>query len=286
MSGSDFRTVILDFDNTLYDWVAQWYYSFSAMLGEIHRISGIPLDVLKEQIRAIHQKHHTSEYAFLIEHLDIIRDGSVEATIAKYRPAIEKFREARTKHLVLYPGVMDTLINLRSSGKTLVVFTESQTFYTVMRFKHFGLDGLIDFLFTSDDHETPDNNYLEKIRSRPSEYYEIQNTKHRSVGKGRLKPDPAILRQIIDEVGSTQRNSVYVGDSLYKDVLMAKEARVFGVWAQYGEARGQPGYDLLREVSHWTDEDVERDRSLKKRDVKANAILKTGFPELLGLNGL
>lgn len=282
----DSNTIILDFDNTLYDWVAQWYYSFDAMLHSIQQISGVPTDVLKKEIRALHQKHHTSEYAFLIEHLDIIRDGSIEQTTKKYRPAVEVFREARDKHLALYPTVMDALLSLKRAGKTLVVFTESQTFYTVMRFKHFALEGVVDFLFTSEDHETPDEEYLKQIRSRPPEYYEIRKTIHRSVGKGRIKPDPDILRQIISEVGSTAERSIYVGDSLYKDVLMAKEAGVFGVWAEYGEARGQPGYDLLREVSHWTDEDVERDRNLKKRDVKADAVLLKKFSELLPIAGV
>jgi len=77
--------------------------------------------------------------------------------------------------------------------------------------------------------------------------------------------------------------STYVGDSLYKDVAMAKDAGVFGVWAEYGEARGQPGYDFLREVSHWTPEDVEKDRLLKAKDVVADAILREGFFELVPL---
>lgn len=165
----------------------------------------------------------------------------------------------------------------------MVVFTESQTFYTVMRFKKLKLEGLVDFLFTSDDHDNPDDQYLEKVRAHPAAYYEIQKTKHRSIGRGRLKPDPQILNQIIEEVGATVETSTYVGDSLYKDVAMAKDAGVFGVWAEYGEARGQPGYDFLREVSHWTPEDVEKDRLLKAKDVVADAILREGFFELVPL---
>lgn len=275
------RAVVLDFDNTLYDWVSQWYYSFSAMLAQLERISGVPADEIKKEIRRVHQRHHTSEYAFLIQSLDIIRDGSVENTIAKFSPAVEAFKAAREKHLHLYPGVMESLATLKRAGKTLAVFTESQTFYTVMRFKHFGLEGVIDFLFTSDDHETPSDKHLEKIRKHPSEYYDLKLTKHRSIGKGKLKPDPEILAQIVKEVGASNDQAVYVGDSLYKDVLMAKEAGIAGIWAEYGEARGQPGYDLLREVSHWTDEDVERDRDLKKRDVVADAVLSKEFGDLL-----
>jgi FMN phosphatase YigB (HAD superfamily) len=273
--------IILDFDNTLYDWVEQWYAAFRPMFDEIQRISNLPADLLKSEIRKIHQRHHTSEYSFLIEELEILRDGSVENTVQKYRSAIAKSRSAREQHLRLYPNVIETLQALKSSGKILVVFTESQAFYTVMRFKKFRLEGVIDFLFTSDDHDNPDDQYLEKVRAHPPEYYEIRKTRHRSIGRGRLKPDPQILSQIIREVGATTDTTTYVGDSLYKDVAMAKEAGVFGVWAKYGEARGQPGYDFLREVSHWTPEDVEKDRLLKEKDVIADVVLKEGISELV-----
>jgi FMN phosphatase YigB (HAD superfamily) len=281
MKRFDASTIILDFDNTLYDWVAQWYSAFRPMLDEIQSISGVPMEALKTEIRKVHQRHHTSEYSFLIEELEIIRDGSIADTVEKFRPAIDKSRSARERNLALYPGALETLHTLKALGKTLVIFTESQTFYTVMRFKKLQLEGVIDFLFTSEDHDNPDDEYLQKVRAHPPEYYQIRRTKHRSVGKGRLKPDPQILDQIISEVGASRESAVYVGDSLYKDVAMAKDAGVFGVWAEYGEARGQPGYDFLREVSHWTSEDVEKDRVLKKKDLTPDAILKTGIAELL-----
>lgn len=283
MSASAKSTIIMDFDNTLYDWVAQWYASFHALFLGIEEISGLPSDLLKAEIRKVHQRHHTSEFSFLIEELDVIREGSIEDTVRKYRPAIENSRSARERSLSLYPNVIETLTSLKASGKTLVVFTESQTFYTVMRFKKFGLESLIDYLFTSEDHDTPDESYLQKVRAHPPQYYEIQNTRHRSIGKGRLKPDPQILNQIVEEVGATTERSVYVGDSLYKDIGMAKEAGVFGAWAQYGESREQPGYNFLRGVSHWTQEDVEKDRLLKQKDVVADAILTGDFGELVPL---
>jgi FMN phosphatase YigB (HAD superfamily) len=273
--------IIMDFDNTLYDWVGQWYAAFKPMFDEIVAISGLSPELLKSEIRKIHQRHHTSEYSFLIESLEVIRDGSIENTLAKYRPAIEKAQSGRRSALALYPGVSEALRAMKAAGKTLAVFTESQTFYTTMRFKKFELDGLIDFLFTSDDHATPSEDYLQSVRAHPADYYKITNTKHRSVGKGHLKPDPAILFEIVSEIGSQASECLYVGDSLYKDVAMAKDANIFAVWAEYGESRGQPGYDFLRDVSHWTAEDVEKDRVLKRQDVKADVILKNRFSELL-----
>ena len=50
-----------------------WDRSFTAMLSEIERISGISKDVLIPEIRQIHQRHGTSEYSHLIEDLPSLR---------------------------------------------------------------------------------------------------------------------------------------------------------------------------------------------------------------------
>ena len=80
--------LITDLDNTLFDWVDLWHKCFSAMLAEIIRISGLPRETLIPEIRAVHQKHGTSEYAFLIEELPSLKP------ILKGRPATEVFGPA------------------------------------------------------------------------------------------------------------------------------------------------------------------------------------------------
>jgi len=45
------------------------------------------------------------------------------------------------------------------------------------------------------------------------------------------------------------------------------DADVPDVWAKYGESRSKEGYDQLRRVTHWSQEDVEREIALKERDV-------------------
>jgi hypothetical protein len=55
-----------------------------------------------------------------------------------------------------------------------------------------------------------------------------------------------------------------VGDSLMKDIVMAQGAGVTDVWAKYGESHRRDGYDLLRRVSHWTPQDVERERRRRR----------------------
>ena len=68
-----YTTLITDFDNTLYDWFHMWHQSFAAMLREVERISGIARSELLPQIRAVHQKYGTSEYAFLLEEVPALQ---------------------------------------------------------------------------------------------------------------------------------------------------------------------------------------------------------------------
>jgi phosphoglycolate phosphatase len=277
------NTLVLDFDNTLYDWVDQWYKTFSVMLSEISRISGIPEKDLKPTIREIHRKHHTSEYSFLIEEIPQIALSNRDETLKKYADAILAFKSTREKCLTLYPGVYDTLVELKNRGYKLVVFTESQMFYSKMRFKRFGLDGLIDNIYTSSERDEADLEYINQVRVHPSSYYSLDKTIEKSIRFGKLKPSPDILLQIISEVGTSIESSVYVGDSEYKDVLMANQARVPVVWAKYGVAVDRPAYELLREVSHWSDEDIEREKEIRKNatDLRSDLVLESGFHEIL-----
>ena len=43
---------------------------------------------------------------------------------------------------------------------------------------------------------------------------------------------------------------------------MAQQAGVLDVYAKYGESQSRAGYDLLRRVSHWSDDDVAREREI------------------------
>src|ERR1051326_7424562 len=116
-------TLITDFDNTLYDWFHVWYQSFSAMLAEIQRISGIDESALIPEIREIHQKYHTSEYAFLIEELPCLREKFPGQDLrAVFDEAIHAYRKARKANLALYETVSETLSDLKSQGVLIIIY--------------------------------------------------------------------------------------------------------------------------------------------------------------------
>jgi phosphoglycolate phosphatase len=277
------RTLITDFDNTLYDWAGFHIPAFTAMLDTLVVESGIPRAQLIGEFKMIHQKHGTSEYAFSISELPSLQKKHPSQKLGEiYANAIEAYRASREKTLTPYPGVIDALKLVRASGCMIVVYTESMAFYSNYRIRFLGLDGLIDYLYSPKDHDIPYGLTKEQIRRYPASNYELKNTVHSHTPPGVLKPSARVLLSIMADVGANVEDTLYVGDSLLKDILMAQRAGVQHAWAKYGEAhmRQDLDYDLLRAVTHWTDEMVQRERELRAADVEPRTTLHESFSEV------
>jgi FMN phosphatase YigB (HAD superfamily) len=282
--GSDMQkkcVLIVDLDNTLFDWVDIWYRSFKPMLDSLISTSGVSQEVLEGEIKEVFERHGTTEYAFLIEEMPSLRIAHPTADLTEvYADAIEAYRKGRASALRLYPGVKETLRKLKSRGCTIVGYTESLAFYSAYRVRKLGLDPLIDYLYSPADHDLPANLTAEQIRLYHPKYYEFRHTIHRHTPKGHLKPAPEILKKIVHDLRVPVASAVYLGDNLMKDVAMAQEAGITDVWAKYGVANNREEYDLLRRVTHWSDAAVERERNLTAEEVAPTYVLEGSIDEL------
>lgn len=279
------KTVLVtDLDNTLFDWVEIWSESFSAMLDVLIKRSGVAPEALKREIREVHRRHGTSEYAFLLNELPSLQQaaGGQDVTVA-FADAIEAYRDGRRRSLRLYPTVRETLDMLKQQGCRIIGYTESMAFYTGYRLRRLELDGVIDILFSPRDHDIPANLTREQIRKYPAAHYAFAHTVHKHTPDGELKPNPHILSSIISSISAAPEACVYVGDSLHKDVAMAKDAGIDHAWAKYGIAQNRPAYELLREVTHWTDAAVEYEKKVRERDVKPDHTLDHNFKEIMSI---
>jgi FMN phosphatase YigB (HAD superfamily) len=279
------QLLVTDFDNTLYDWFAMWYPAFYSMLEEVQRTSGVDRETLLMEIRKIHQGRGTSEYSYLLEEIPSLVKMHPAGNISEiYGEAIHKYRAARKSALRLYPSVRQTLLSVRKAGVPIVVYTESLAYHSSTRIRELKLDGIVDYLYSPADHDFPAGVSRQQLRSRPDKFYEMVNTIPRTIAKGVIKPDTHVLKQIIDEMGVAADATVYVGDSLMKDVAMAQDLGAIDVLAEYGIAQDKREYDLLREVSHWTEEDVAREHKMIQRPTLVPTyVLKQRFREMLEL---
>lgn len=273
--------LITDVDNTLFDWVDIWYCSFRAMLDEVCAISGLKEEDLYHSISSIHQVYQTSEYAFLLEEMPELKKMYGDRVLEVLSPAITAFREARRSAMRLYPGVRETLEELRAKGVVIAAYTESQEYYTQYRFRKLGLDRLIDHLYSPPDHRPPGKN-IEALRKYDSETYKMKVTVQKHTPKGEFKPNPHILLSILSDIGIKSQHAIYIGDSKMKDIAMAQDAGVLDAWAKYGQAQHRRQYELLKKVTHWTVDQVRREAEINNgRHVKPSHTLKRDFSEIL-----
>ena len=146
------KTVLVtDLDNTLFDWVEIWSEFFGHARVDVSRssLSGVAPEALKREIREIHQRHGTSEYAFLLNELPSLQQaaGGQDVTVV-FSDAIEAYRDGRRRSLRLYPTVRETLNTLKQRGCRIIGYTELLAFYTGYRLRKLELDGVIDILFS------------------------------------------------------------------------------------------------------------------------------------------
>lgn len=258
------RGVVTDLDDTLFTWLDQWSHSFSYQLEEIYKITrpaGIADETILSEIKEIHTKAQTSEFSFLVDELPSLKKALQDkAPREELFSVLERAKEIRLEHLRLYPGVKETLHSLRTNGVKIIGYTESQPYFTVERMKFLGLDGMLDALYSREDHYRPSDLELRKVRSRSDHEYDLSYTRHRRLDVSSRKPAPEILKDILDRENLSENEVIYIGDSSDRDIAMANSAAVFSILTKAkGEATRGANYDLLKKVTHWTDEEVQRE---------------------------
>lgn len=277
------RLLVCDLDNTLYDWVGYFVSAFYAMVDEVVRITNCDRNRLLDDFRAVHRKHHDSEHPFSLLETQTIQNlfpGQPLWEIAqRLDPTFHAFNVNRKKNLQLYPGVREELEILSQSGLVLVAHTESKLYAVVDRLTRLGLTGYFQQIYCrerpSSKHPTPETGRTWLDRFPMQKVVELSHRQR--------KPDPNVLLEICRVQKVSPAETAYVGDSVARDILMAKTAGVLAIWAKYGTIRPEDQYQHLVRISHWTSEDVERETKFKERAKKIHPdyVLENGFSEIV-----
>lgn len=254
------KLLVTDLDDTIWDWIHMWYNTFEPYLFDIHELTKIDLPTLKDSFKRLHQKYGTSEVSYAYEELDVLNDDQI-AEIRKSE-ILKRYNSNRKHNINLYDGVINVLYELKNTFNFQIVgFTESSDFYTRLRLKTLELDGVFSSIYTPQSHDIPET----VQRYYPKEHWNLSNTKIIKLEKEFKKPDPQILLTIISDHNYQIEDTLYVGDKLDRDILMANEAGVTSIHANYGNKIFSHEYTLLKEVTHWTLEEVAREINFKNR---------------------
>jgi FMN phosphatase YigB (HAD superfamily) len=278
------KLVILDLDNTLYDWTGYYIPSFLAMVAELGKITGLDLEKLKASFKQVHERHHTTEYSFSIEELDVLRDIDKDLSTAqklqKYDAAIHAFRKKRLELLRLYEGVAETLKWLKEQDCRIAALTDTTEFYGARRLRQLGIEQHFDVICATRDHGIPAGVDPSEVRSYgDSERYETSIPSVVAT-EGIRKPQVELIRMILRSTDVEADEAVMVGDSLYRDIKMAQTAGVWDVYARYGNTTSPDLYKELLKITCWTKEEVAEYERLTADVVNPTFVIDS-FSELI-----
>ena len=256
------KLLITDLDNTLYDWVSFYSQSFSAMAEELSKEINVPLDILLSEYKVILQRFGNSEKPFATLELPSVISyfGTNDKILLqkKLTRVFSAFSSKRNHTLKLYPTVRDTLNILRERGVKIVGHTESLEYNSLYRLYKLDVIDFFDHLYTiEDNHNLHPNPKNAKVISVKDDFI-IR------LSSAESKPNPKLLEHICLTENVDIKDAVYVGDSITKDISMAKSIGMKAVWARYGRQFAPELWEILVKITHWTDKDVEREEQLKE----------------------
>lgn len=282
------KLLICDLDNTLYDWVSYFVPSLYAMVDKVVEITNCNPERLLDDLRAVHQRHHDVEHPFSLLETDLVKEifpGLDLHQVAKILdPALHAFNSTRKRTLQLYPGVREALNCIVSSGIRIVAHTESKLPAVADRLDRLRIVGFFSRIYCREAVkliDIPAGYNGERLQRFPmSRVVELSLNQR--------KPDPMVLKEIYSNEHVSAAEVLYVGDSLARDIMMAREASVMSAWAKYGAFHDKKLYEMLVRVSHWTEDEVIREKMLAKKaaTVVPDFVLNQSFDEIIQVLGI
>jgi phosphoglycolate phosphatase len=231
------RAVVTDLDNTLYSWVDYIVPSLEAMVESLCRTTGFPRIRVVQALKEVYERYESNEYPFAIqesklyEAFDYDFDSFNKLVIG---PAREAFANARRKYLQPYRGVVATLARLKQLGIPVAALTDAPRNPAERRLLRMKLDGYFTAVYTLPAFPFPDSGIDPEIRKREEAggvqlacpVYELPRADE--------KPNPEGLKRICRDLGVEPCEVALVGDSLTKDMRLARELGALDCWAEYG----------------------------------------------------
>jgi phosphoglycolate phosphatase len=277
---------VFDLDNTLYDWYVSFVPAFYAMLDVAIEVLKCNRETLLDELRNVHIAHHDVEHPFSLLETPTVqryaREVGASTALRSLDPAFHAFNRTRKYNLSLFPNALSTLEELRARGIRLVAFTDSSYFATLRRVRQLNLIDIFEHIYCRARSEAAPGLPVESSSALPTDNLPeimIQLPANES------KPDPRVLREIASIENIKMSSMAYIGDSITKDMLMAKNAGCLAIWARYGTNRDNLMYEQLVRISHWTAEDIQREKNFAREaaDIAPDYICETSISELLPL---
>ncbi|MBI5542817.1 MAG: HAD family hydrolase [Deltaproteobacteria bacterium] len=230
------RAVITDMDNTLYSWVDYIVPSLEAMVDSLCRTTGYPRIRVVQALKEVYERYESNEYPFAIQESKLFQEfpdfNSFNNLIIT--PAREAFSAARRKYLVPYAHVIETLEALKKLGVPVIALTDAPRNPAERRALKMKLDQHLAAIYTLPAFPFPDTGVGKDILERESAGGAKLACPIVELPREFEKPDPRGYLRICADFGVDPKETMFVGDSLPKDVPLAQSVGALDVWAEYG----------------------------------------------------
>ncbi|MDD5556185.1 MAG: HAD family hydrolase [bacterium] len=255
------QAVITDADNTLYSWVEYIVPSLEAMVETLCRITKFDRDAIVASMKKVFSRHGTNEYAFVLQEAEIFEEmrrrdfNWFQASVVN--PARFSFHRARKANLRAYPGVHRALQVLCSHGIRVIALSDAPAFPAEQRIKHLGLDKFLRALYALKSYGVPRRGEIDEgiINRMRLNYYRSRIARVVELPLSFEKPSTRGVRRILEEERLRPDRVVLIGDSLKKDVRIARETGIHDVWARYGMDLPE---ELMRRLGYYSAPEIQR----------------------------
>lgn len=257
--------LIMDLDNTVYDFVHVHAKSFRTLIHIVSKETGISEADLKERCRGIAKKYGSldlQDYIFdlLLEMPEVSGRGEdFEETL---RTTVRVgFDRTRRKYLRPYSGIKEALRTLNTGGVQIVALSNAPFAISYYRLSQMdirsSLSGLIAWegAHFDDNHPNRDKRISQlqrRVRAASASLAVVE-----TLTREQLKPDSWGFEKVGRHYGADARFFA-VGDSISKDLTPAKSIGATTVWAKYGTQLDQESLATLLEITPWTTTEVAK----------------------------
>lgn len=251
------RGLILDLDNTVYNWVDAFLPSFRAMVHKLSGELGLEEAEIVDDFREVYKRRGTVEYPRVVEELMLWERHRVDLELKqKLSKLVNKvFSITYRQNLKPFPNVKEVLEWMRDEQVVVVGLSDALERWVCYRLRALGIERFFIGLFTWHREEWFDD--------RPPVRSSIR--KRVRLSSYDLKPNYKVVEAILDEFSLNRENTFMVGDSISKDIAVAQEAGVRDVWARYGTRPLEKNLNTLREITPWTETEKAAERRVSSR---------------------
>jgi FMN phosphatase YigB (HAD superfamily) len=235
------RLVVTDMDGTLYSWIDYIVPAVEAMVTAICEATGFPRIKVVQSLKTVYSKYESNEYPFALQESTIYKEfpefGSFDKLIIE--PARIAFAGARRKYLQPFKGVVSTLKVLKERKLPVVALTDAPRNPVEQRVRHMQLDQYLEAIYSLPGFTFPEAPGGEKLvapdilRKEERGEYRVA-CKVIELPREAEKPNTLGLDRICKDYGVDPKEVLLIGDSVKKDIAVARALGAVDAWAEYG----------------------------------------------------